>query len=153
MDEVTFLNLIIAIGTILLVCLGLVSWRSRKQRQQRVRSKELHAEYLKLSNIIEIIREPNYLKTDPRDFSVAVHPWSLHIGETDFEAIDRIVRHDNPQIETHTCDAWKQVVILRKSRYPSSSIVFEVNGKAFGNFEHDVKSTLDKQGHILRKYG
>ena len=151
MDEVTLLNLVIAFGTILLICFGVLSWRSRKQRRRHARSKELHSEYLKLFKIIEAIRDPNYLKTDPRDLAVAVPSWSLHIRDAEFETINSIVRGNNPQIETHTNDAWKQVTISRKSRYPSSTIVFEVNKEAFSNFESDVKMTLDRLGQILRK--
>jgi len=152
MDELTFLTLIITVGTIVLVYFGFMSWRSGTRGQRLVQCKDLYDEYLKLSKIIEIIRQPDYLRTDRRDLAVSIPLWSLHIREAEFEAISSIVRRNNPKIEPRTCDAWEQVIILKRSQYPSVTIVFEVSKDAFSNFERDVKTTLNSTTQTLRKH-
>lgn len=92
MDESTLLNLVIAVGTIGLVFFGVISWRSGRQKRRLVRSRDLHREYLKLSKIIEAIREPNYLKTDFHDLAVAVSPGSIHIRERELRTLTNIIR-------------------------------------------------------------
>jgi hypothetical protein len=153
MDELTLLTLVIAAGTIALVYFSAFSWRSSRERRRLLRYRDLHGEYRRVSNIIELIRRPNYLRTDPRDLSVVVDPFSIHIRETEFTATDMIVRRNNPRIEPHTCNAWRQVVVARRSRYPSATIVFQVSKVAFDNFEGDVNGTLDKVAKALREGG
>jgi hypothetical protein len=154
MDELTLLTLVIAMGTIVLAYFSASSWRSKKEKRRLLRYRELHGEYLRVSNIIEVIRRPDYLRTDYRDLSVFVDSFSLHIRQSDFDAIDLIVRRNNPLIEPHTYYAWGQVVdpVSRKrSRYPSGTVVWEVRRIAFEDFAKDVNRTLDETANALRE--
>lgn len=156
MDELTLLTLVVAAGTIILVYFTAVSWRSKKQERRLLRFRDLHGECRRVSDIIELIRSPDYLRADPRDLSVAVDPFGIHIRQTEFTAIDRIVRRNNPRIEPHTYYAWRQVVdpaSIKRSEYPSGIVVFEVRRIAFENFANDVNRTLDEAANALSKGG
>lgn len=123
------------------------------QSLEYTRNRESHGAYLNLSALIEKIRDPNYLRADFHDLSIVVPPGSLHILQADFEAIGQITRPENPDIEPHTCDAWRKVRALGTYYYPSGIRVVEVNSQAFGDFEEDVKRTIDRLVQTLRNRG
>lgn len=102
MDKLVFLSPVVAVGTIILVYLAASSLRSDRRSQRLHHYRNLHDEYRRVSNVIETIRAPEYLRTDLRHLSVAVEPFSVHVGEKEFGEINAIVRRNNPLIEPQT---------------------------------------------------
>ena len=147
----TALTLVIAVGTMMLVYLA-SSRRAEKQNWRLHRSENAHGEYRKLNRLVSVIKRSDYLRSDQRDLNVVVEPFSMHVGQTEFERLNAIIQ-SNPYIEPHTCDAWAQVAVCRISRYPSGIQVVDISRVAFDNFAGDVSATLDALDHVLRSAG